>query len=105
MQVYSLKPNTFTFRLEIDPFYVIKAALSSIHKSNGKTKAHSEYNPNFLQKRSSIFIALRDIYKKLGFRKQTYMLSLGYYDKIMSLLSKEIKAEMYGLVCLMVAGK
>lgn len=73
-------------------------------KDQIKSKTVCEINPVFLNKRSSVLSNLKEIGKKLRFRKQTYILSIGFYDKLMPLLIKESKVEMYGLVCLIIAG-
>ena len=62
-------------------------------------------NTNYLSKRLSVIKNLQFITNKLKFRRQTFFLALFYIDLIYTNKNLDLKPEMLGLTCLILAGK
>ena len=95
----SIKPSNYNYNLEISPLNLFKYMKEQFILPKGKM------NSNYLSLRISIIKNLQYITNKLKFRRQTFFLALFYLDLIFSKINVELKPELAGLTCLILAGK
>ena len=99
-----MKENNF-YESEIFPKEIIKEMKKNIFDNYLKKSYHFITN-DYLASRSSLFSLIRKISNKMGFKSQTYFLSIYYLDIIFSKNKKiDCNYKILGLACLLLSAK
>ena len=93
------------YEIEISPKEIIKIMKSNIY-DNFLKKSYHFISSDYLISRSSLFSLIRKISNRLGFKSQTYFLSIYYLD-ILFCKNKKIDCnyKILGLACLLLSAK
>ena len=93
------------FESEVSPKEVLKYMKTNIYDNYFKN-SHHFISSDYLLSRSSLFFLIRKISNKLGFKSQTFFLSIYYLDILFSKNKKiDCNAKILGLACLLLSSK
>ena len=93
------------YEAEVSPKEIIKKMKANIYDNYFKNSYHF-ISSDYLLTRSSLFSLIRKISNKLGFKSQTYFLSIYYLDILFSKNKKiDCNYKILGLACLLLAAK
>ena len=93
------------YESEISPKDIIKIMKNNIYKNYFLNNYHL-ISSDYLSSRSSLFSLIRKISDKMGFKSQTYFLSIYYLDILFSKNKKiECNFKTLGLACLLLSAK
>ena len=93
------------YETEVSPKEILKIMKTNIYKNNSKNMTNYISN-DYILNRTSLFSLIRKISNKMGFKSQTYFLSIYYLD-ILFLKNKKIDCnyKTLGLACLLLSAK
>jgi len=96
--------NNF-YETEVSPKEILKKMKTNVYENNFKNTINY-ISSDYLLNRSSLFSLIRKISNKMGFKSQTYFLSIYYLD-ILFLKNKKIDCnyKTLGLACLLLSAK
>ena len=95
----------YQYNIEISPKDIFDSMKKNIY-NNFSSQSFSSINKEYLALRNGLFDLLRKISDKMGFKSQTYFLSIYYLDILFSQNKKsDCNYNILGLACLLIASK
>lgn len=94
------------YETEVSPKEILKIMKTNIYENHNFKNTINFISSDYILNRSSLFSLIRKISNKMGFKSQTYFLSI-YYMDILFLKNKKIECnyKTLGLACLLLSSK